>query len=336
MQEILQIFLSLVPVLLFLLVLKIFDSFKLIKFQMILVSIAVGGLVALICFGINLFFLGPIGIDLDMYSRYDAPLIEEFFKGLFIYYLIRSNRIGFRVDGAIHGFAVGAGFAVVENIYYLQVISEASLLLWIIRGFGTAIMHGGTTAIFAIIAKGDVDQRNSTHFLSFFPGLATAMIIHAFFNHFFLPPLLMTLILLIVLPTIILFVFQQSEKSTRNWLDVGFDSDQELLDILSSDKISSSKIGIYLASLKDTYPPEVVFDIICYMRVHLELSIRAKGIMMMKEAGFDMPPDPTILPMLDELEYLEKSIGRTGKLTISPFLSTKSQDLWQLKMLAEN
>ena len=197
-------------------------------------------------------------------------------------------------------------------------------------------MHGGTTAIFAIIAKNDVDQRGTTHFLSFFPGLATAMVIHAVFNHFFLPPLATTLLLIVVLPTLMVFIFKQSEKSTRDWLDVGFDTDQELLEILTTDKIGQSKIGIYLNSLKDSFPAEVVFDIICFMRTHLELSIKAKGIMLMKEAGLDPPMDPTIQPMLDELAFLEKSIGRTGKMTISSFMSTDSKDIWQLKMLAEN
>ena len=61
------------------------------------------------------------------------------------------HRIGFLVDAAIYGFAVGAGFALAENLYYLHLAAEAGMGTWIVRGFGTALMHGGTTALFAVM-----------------------------------------------------------------------------------------------------------------------------------------------------------------------------------------
>ena len=81
-----------------------------------------------------------------------APVSEEFFKILFVVYLIQSKKVGFAVDSAILGFAVGAGFAIIENIYYLSVLTDTGLLTWFVRGFGTAVMHGGTTAIAAVVA----------------------------------------------------------------------------------------------------------------------------------------------------------------------------------------
>lgn len=87
-------------------------------------------------------------------GRLVAPVIEELLKGALIIVLIRGGRVGFLVDATIQGFAIGAGFALVENLYYLGALPDSSLGLWLIRGFGTAIMHGGTTAIFAIFSKG--------------------------------------------------------------------------------------------------------------------------------------------------------------------------------------
>ena len=48
------------------------------------------------------------------------------------------------IDAAIYGFAVGAGFAFIENIYYLHSLEHHKIVVWIIRGLGTAVMHGGT------------------------------------------------------------------------------------------------------------------------------------------------------------------------------------------------
>ncbi len=76
-------------------------------------------------------------------------MIEELLKAAVIVVLMRTHRIGFPVDAAICGFAVGTGFAVVENLYFLHAMPDAGMGTWIVRGFGTAFMHGGVTAIFA-------------------------------------------------------------------------------------------------------------------------------------------------------------------------------------------
>ena len=63
------------------------------------------------------------------------------------------------VDAAIFGFAIGSGFALVENLYYLASRPDAHVAVQIIRGFGTAIMHGGATAIFAIVSVALAEKR---------------------------------------------------------------------------------------------------------------------------------------------------------------------------------
>ena len=66
-----------------------------------------------------------------------------------------------------------------------------------------------------------------------------------------------------------------------------------------------------------------------------ELGIRAKGVLMAREAGFEAAPDPTLPSKFEELRYLEKSIGTTGMRALQPFIYTSTRDLWQLNMLDE-
>jgi hypothetical protein len=66
-----------------------------------------------------------------------------------------------------------------------------------------------------------------------------------------------------------------------------------------------------------------------------ELAVRAKGVLMMREAGFDAPADLTLKAKFEELRYLERSIGKTGLRALDPFLDTSMRDLWQLNMLGE-
>ena len=84
--------------------------------------------------------------------------------------LFAMNRIGFRVDAAIVGFAIGTGFSMAENAYLLHVLTQANITVWIFRGFGTAMMHGGTTAIFAVMAQTLIEKRPKLGPLDLLPG----------------------------------------------------------------------------------------------------------------------------------------------------------------------
>jgi RsiW-degrading membrane proteinase PrsW (M82 family) len=329
---------SLLPVFLFLGALIILDSFKLVALRAILVTIVIGWIAAILSYFVNSMIIEQADLSLVVYSRYCAPLTEELLKSLYVFYLIRTRRVGFMVDAALYGFAVGAGFAFVENIFYLQQLGNASLMVWVIRGFGTAVMHGGTSAIFAVISKNRVDRRHSMSIVHFIPGFLVAVALHSFFNHliFLLHPIGTTLIILVSLPLALAVIYTESEKATRHWLGVGFDTDMELLQMILAGNIAQTRIGLYLQTLQQRFAGEVVADILCYLRIYLELSIRAKSLLMMREAGLPPPQDASdIKEKFGELKYLQKTIGATGVLALHPFIHTTSRDLWQLNMLEQ-
>jgi len=275
------------------------------------------------------------GLGITAYSRYISPLVEEALKGIILVYLIRQHRIGFPVDAAIFGFAAGTGFAMIENLYYLGVMRDAHFAVWVVRGFGTAIMHGGATAIFGIVAHTLSEERQSTGPGVLLPGFILAALTHSAFNHFLFAPMLSTVGILILLPPLLLFVFHKSELSLRRWLAVDFDADTELLELINSGDFSDSKIGRYLDSIREHFKPEVLFDMLCYLRLHTELSMRSTGMLMLRESGFEVEPDEEIRSMLQELRFLESSIGRTGRRAVRPFLRVSSRDMWQLFMLED-
>ncbi|MCJ7611209.1 MAG: hypothetical protein MUP19_03020, partial [Candidatus Aminicenantes bacterium] len=109
--------------------------------------------------------------------------------------------------------------------------------------------------------------------------------------------------------------------------------DVELLGCITSGRVCSTKVGAYLVSLKGKFPGEVVADMLCLLRLHLELSISAKGLLLMKEAGVPAKTEPNLPAKFEELKYLERSIGRTGMLAVGPILHRSRRDLWELHML---
>lgn len=324
---------ALLPVLLFLAALVYFDSFKLVSLRSVLLAIAVGGAAAGLSYFLNGFLLDRLRIEFVSYSRYVSPWLEEILKGAILVYLIRSRRIGMLVDAAIFGFAIGAGFSLVENLYYLASRPDAHVVVEIIRGFGTAIMHGGATAIFAIVSVALTERWPETRVTAFLPGLIAAAALHSAFNHLLAKPMLATLAILLALPPLMYLVFQRSEQSLRDWLDADLDSDIQLLELIDSEEFSESHAGRYLQSLREKFRGEVVADMLCYMRLHVELALRAKGVILMRESGLEAPIDDETRDKLKEMQYLERSIGSTGQLAMRPVLPMSSKDLWQIYML---
>ncbi len=324
---------GLLPVLVFLLVLVYMDSYKLVKLRTVLWVILTGALLPIAGYWINGYVIDFLSWDFQTYSRYAAPVIEEAMKACVMVYLFRTHRIGFLVDSAILGFAVGAGFGVVENFYYLYMASDAQLAVWVVRGFGTAIMHGGTMALFGVMAQTLTERSMKINPLLLLPGLIVAIAIHSVFNHFPGTPILTTLGTLMVLPPIFLMVFQKSARSMHEWLEVDFDEDTKLLEQINSGEFTESRIGCFLNDLKQKFPGMVVVDMLCYLRLYTELALRAKGVLMMREHGLDTLVGERTRAKFEEMRYLEESIGKTGLLAMSPFLQMTRKDLWQLYVL---
>jgi RsiW-degrading membrane proteinase PrsW (M82 family) len=324
---------SVLPVFLFLGALVLLDSYKLTPLRAILLAVAAGIVAGAVSYVLNVWLQGVLALDLRRYSVYVAPVVEELLKAIYIVWLFRRSKVGFVVDAATFGFAVGTGFAFIENIWSLQVHPNPTIWTWIVRGFGTALMHSGTTAIFAMLTRTLQDRAPVFRMRLMLPGLAAAVVLHSVYNQFLVAPLLATAFILLVFPYVAMFLFQRSERETRSWLGTGFDTDQELLRVMRAGEVADTPVGQYLKGLRTGFPPEVIVDMMCLLRLRAELGIRAKGMLLMREAGFEADPDPSLPAKLEEMRYLERSIGRTGMLALKPFVHTSTQDLWQLNLL---
>ncbi|KAA9133327.1 PrsW family intramembrane metalloprotease [Marinihelvus fidelis] len=325
---------GLLPVLIFLVVLVWMDSYKLVTVRAVLLTILAGVMTAIVAWWVNGWLMARVPGDLYFYTRYVSPPVEECLKALVVIGLFRAHRIGFLVDAAIFGFAVGAGFALAENLYNLYRAYDANMAVWVVRGFGTALMHGGVCSIFAVISQSMTERNMKVNPARYLPGLAAAVLLHSFFNHFLLPPVMMAFFFVLVLPPIMVVVFRRSANHLHHWLQLDFDADAKLLRQIGSGEFSSSNIGRFLGDLRDKFPGPVVVDLLCYLRLYTELAMRAKGVLMMRENGLDMPVGERTRDKFIELDYLRRSIGRTGLLAIRPFLHMERKDLWQLKVLA--
>lgn len=326
--------LGLLPVVSFLAALVIMDSYKLVRLRLVVAVIAAGAATAGVAYWANAGLLAATGFEIDVYARTLAPLVEETLKAVVIVALVRAHRIGFLVDAAILGFAVGTGFALVENLIFLQRLADAHIAVWIVRGFGTALLHGGVQSIFAVWLLSLADRRGVGPGVVAAPLLA-ATALHALFNQFVLPPVWQALAMLVLLPPLMMLVFARSERAVSGWLGDGFDADYDLLELLGSGGFHDSPQGRYLEALRAHFRGEVVGDLLCYLRLHVELALRAKGLLMMRESGIDMPLDEPTRARFEEMRYLEATVGPTAVRALKPLLHMSRRDLWQLYLLGK-
>ena len=324
---------ALLPVTAFLLVLFLLDSFKLVPRWMLFRALASGAAVALIALLLHTWLFAVTGLSSRQFAQFVAPVTEEALKTLCLLYPLRRRQIGFLVDAAIIGFAVGAGFAVIENLEYLRTLADTRIWVWIARGFGTAIMHAAAAAIVAVTARALADRYPGSGLLVVLPGWAVAVMLHATYNRALVSPLLAAAVLLFVVPLVVLAVFERSERLTREWVGDGMDLDVELLALMRSSAFGGTRLGGYLAQLQSRFPGPVVADMFCLLQLELELAIRAKGMLMAREAGLDVPVDDELRANLAERAYLHQAIGPTGLLALRPLQVTNDRDEWHQYLL---
>jgi RsiW-degrading membrane proteinase PrsW (M82 family) len=324
---------GLLPVLLFLFVLLHLDSYKLVSLREVLVCLGAGFVLAGVSYFTNTQAIGVLRYDFATYATFAAPVAEESLKAAFIIILFARNRIGFMIDAAIMGFAVGAGFALAENVYYLYVFPGANVGVWMVRGFGTAIMHGGATAVFGVMAQGLSERRATINPLRLVPGLVVAVVVHGLYNYFQNTPLIAAAAMVVTLPLILLVVFAKSEHKIHTWLLTDYESHERLLEEINTGQFEHGEAGRFILDLSKKFDSETVADLFTYIRLHTELVMRAEKISLGRESGQKLEGGHDIHEAFRRLHALEKKIGPAAMLTIWPHLHFSQRELWELNEL---
>jgi len=324
---------ALLPVLVLVLVLYRLDSHRLLGMHFIAKVFLAGGLSAVLCAWFNGLAIDALAMDFQRYTRLGGPLIEEVVKAGIIVYLFRTNRVGFLVDAGILGFTVGAGFSLVENGYYLHTAGDAHYGVWLVRGFGTAIMHGGATALFAIIAEVMTERHLKMNPLLYVPGLIVAYLVHAIFNHFPVSPVLSTAVTLLILPTILFLLFERNESTIHNVLAMDFDAHRRLLKQIEHGELSGCEAGRFLLDMQNKLAGPVAQEMIEYFCLHTRLVLSAESILLAREQGVDVEIGEQIKEQLREMHRLEKQIGRSALRALQPHLHFSAKDMWEIHLL---
>lgn len=333
---------ALVPVLVMLAMFIWLDVFKLVTWREALGLLAAGGLAALIAYPVSGRVLDTLPMGFSTYSRFAAPWIEEALKGLTIVGLIRFNKIGYKLDAVIAGFAIGAGFSVVENIVYLARFPELGTGIWLVRGLGTAVMHGTTLAILAAIAHefAERETRESAsgfdfNLMWFAPGYLAAVAIHTVFNQFPGQPLLSMIGTLAIAPLLIMAIFHLGAGEAQAWLREDRESHEAMLHALQAGSFPDNAEGAKIAALANRAGPRTATAIREYWEVQTWLVLKAEQVLLEQSAANERVTLADARDAFDRLETLRRALGPSLHSALKRLLPFSRNDYWEVAELEE-
>lgn len=332
--------LALIPVLVLLAIFVSFDAFKLMSFTEILVLLALGGVAALASYPVSGRLLDTLPIGFNNYSRYYAPWIEEAIKGLVVVLLFRMNRIGFKLDAVLTGFAIGAGFSVVENMIYLFRFPDYGSGTWLVRGLGTAVMHGTTLAILAASAHEFAERETREaagdfdfNLLWFVPGYFAAGALHMAFNQLPDRPLLAMLGASMFAPVAILAIFQFGTAEAQSWLEAEQKEHRAQLAALRAGRWPEGASGDRVAALAERCGPDIAARLRRYWEVMAYLVVEAEETLLEEASGDAEFDRGAIEDAFDELASLKRAIGASTFAQFNRLLPFSRNDQWEVSEL---
>ena len=337
---------ALLPVVIYIFVVYKIDNFSLISVKNLFLQVFCGMVTALVCFGL---FQLTGEMLADEHSDYVNPVLEEIVKGLPLLYLASRKKIVFFIDSVICGAAVGGGFSILENIFYLLLgdgITGIGTVLF--RGLEVALIHMGCSAIVAAglmlvvrlveRSRSRLGLKRSDIAMSVFL-LLEAPVLHVCHNAFHFNPLMQFIFVFGTMGGLLMWTYYYDVDMIHRWLDKGLDKQLSLLDSIKNGHLDDTPTGIFLQSVKDAFPPEDFFDIICYVQLHVELSVASKSRVMIRESGLDrdlpLADDykELILSQYAEYKLLEENLGKAARMTIAPIVKYYPADYKALEAL---
>jgi RsiW-degrading membrane proteinase PrsW (M82 family) len=332
---------ALIPVLLIAVLFAWLDVFKLMSPWEMIACLLLGAVAALVAWPVSGQMLDTLPMGYSFYSRIVAPWIEEALKGIALAMLILTNRIGFKLDAVVSGFAIGAGFSIIENIFYLARFPELSTSVWLVRGLGTAVMHGTATAILAATAH-ELGERSlrrqggqGFNLLWLIPGYLLASLIHLTFNQFPGHPMEVMIVTMIVAPIVLIGIMRFGEGETLQWLAEESEGHRRWLEEWRAGGFPADASGQRIAALAARAKPAEVQLMRDYCMLKTELVLTAEEELLDRDRKLEEGQAEHVRASFARLEQLRRALGKTGYAALRRQLPFSANDEWELGELRE-
>jgi RsiW-degrading membrane proteinase PrsW (M82 family) len=163
-------------------------------------------------------FFSNVGFDGTLLpTLLSAAPVEEILKFIVLYYLVyKMKDFNEPIDGIVYGVTVSLGFATLENIYYVYVLSDyynvSSQSLAILRSFSTIPAHGifGATMGYFFMKYTFIKKQDNLTLCIIVP-----ILLHASYNFFVSTNFLIALLIICISWFILLNAFSKLKNKQK-------------------------------------------------------------------------------------------------------------------------
>ena len=272
-------------------------------------------------------------ISLDTLRQYFAPVAEEILKALILIYLVRRPNFTYFVDGAIYGFAIGVGFAIVENYSYVLGNTTSMLGVAIGRVLSTNLMHASASALIGIAVGYARFHRSWRLLLSLLAGLLLALALHIGFNN------LVTRVssgLLLLYAAVVGFgsagfialAIRRGLAEEKTWIE-------ETLG--EADRVTKGEAAVVnritdmreiLAPLAKRFGPEKATQIERFLMLQARLGILRKTLEKLQDEKMVKAVEVQMGDLRREMDEARRSVGTYCMLYLRQIFPEESSPLW--------
>ena len=285
------------------------------NFKLVLLCFGWGIVAFFLSLVTNSFIVSHVVQDFSIVVTIIGPTVEEIYKSLLLIYLVRRSDFTYFVDGAIYGFAIGIGFAVIENLHYLTSGAEdQSMLVALTRVFSTSLMHGSATALVGISLGRQRFGHGLHRRLASALGWVAAIALHITFNTIVLHQSgLASMVLLIGiglggLGLVAAFIFW-GLSDERRWLretlnlNVGVSSGESEVVQKMED------LDALLAPITESFGPQKRKDVESFLRLQAQLGLKVKVQELSTDPKMREELGVQIGTMREQMDELRRSVG---------------------------
>jgi RsiW-degrading membrane proteinase PrsW (M82 family) len=321
-----------VPLVSFYVIYKL-DLYRTGSFRLILLCFAWGAAVFALATQINNATLDHQLVTYETFQRFTAPIVEEILKALILVYLVRRPNFTYFVDGAIYGFAVGIGFAIVENYSYILGYEGTALSVAVGRVLSTNLMHATASALVGIALGFARFQRLSRGVLLLFSGLLLAMAVHMAFNNL-VTRVSSALLLLYAAATglggaaFTAFAVRRGLAEEKTWIE-------ETLG--EADRVTAGEAAVVhrladarqiLAPVAERFGPEKTAEIERFLLLQARLGILRKTLEKLSEEKMIRAVEAQMGDLQAEMDAARRSVGAYCMLYLRNIFPPEASPLW--------
>lgn len=268
----------------------------------------------------------------DQLVRVSAPILEEILKGAILIYLIRRADFTYFVDGAIYGFTVGIGFAIIENFEYIISNPTAAVTLALMRVLSTNLIHATASGSIGIALGLSRFERagSARRLLSVLASALVAMGLHMAFNNLVSnrAPILLAILVGCGGGFLIYVIMLRGLKIMKGWIDEQLDKEQSVTSHEASIVNKFEDVDDILVNFETRFGPQKTALAKEILLAQAQMGIYRKTAEKHQDEKMRQAADEQVAALREKMNENRKKMGAYCMLFLRNIFPEDSSPLW--------